>query len=135
MLDQTDEFVAPVTVLSGEPHEVTGSLEDCSFVRGIPGDGDAASSPELEQSLVPKEPKGAKDRVCIHTQHRSQITRGRQAVSGVSLPLGDRPADLGRYLFVECGRIRPIHRDIEHSAKYNSTMYEGEGAEHERIRC
>ena len=51
VMDDSDQFVGLVAVLSGEADEFVGSC-DHGALFGRAGDGDAAAAAELEQSLV-----------------------------------------------------------------------------------
>jgi hypothetical protein len=92
-LDDPDEILSSVSVLTSEPYEFAGALDNGSALRAA-GDVDSSPTTKLEQSLIAKDAKRAQDRVLVDPSHGSEIARRWQALTCCGLPVGDRSADL-----------------------------------------
>jgi hypothetical protein len=83
-------------------------------------DGDAPPAAKLEQPLVAQLAKGAQDGVPVDLELGREVSRRRQPLARLRLPLGDRPADLSRHLLVQVGRLGAVDLDTEHGASNTS---------------
>src|SRR2546423_2894331 len=87
--DDLNQLLGPVALLAGELKEVLGAGNNgAPFSRA--GDGDPTTAAELEQALVTEQAKSTEDGVPVHTKHRGEISRRRQALARQRLTLGDR---------------------------------------------
>lgn len=119
--DDADELVGAVAVLAGEADEVFGAGDDGAAF-GAAGDGDAASAPELEQSLIAEEAQRAEDSVAVDLEDCGEIAGGREALTGRCFAFGDRAADLGRDLLIQLGRLVAVDLDTNHGASNSSPI-------------
>ena len=108
LMDDSDELVGLVAVLSGEVDEFSGSC-DHGGLFGRTGDGDASAAAKLEQSLVAQFAQCAQDGVGVDAEHGGEVFRRRQPLAGLGLAVCDRAADLAGYLLVQqVGSCRSI---------------------------
>jgi hypothetical protein len=120
-LDDPDELLQAIAVLASEADELPRLHDDRPMVRGG-DDGDASPAAKLEQPLVAQLAKGAQDGVPVDAELGREVAGRRQPLTRLRLPLGDRPADLARHLFVEVGGLLAIDLDTEHGASNTSFL-------------
>lgn len=121
VLDETDQLVSSVALVPSELHELFRSGEHKTLSTGATGDGDAASTLELEQSLLAKNPQCAKHRVGVDTEHRSEIACRWQLLAGERFAVCNRAADVAGHLVVEERRVGPVNLDGDHGASDSSS--------------
>src|SRR6266511_438470 len=119
VLDDAHELVDAVALRPRESHELLGSCDDRAALRR-PGDGDAATAPELEQPLVAKLAQRPQHGVRVDAEHGGEVARRREPLPRLRLALGDRAADLRRPLLVQIRRLCAIDLDTEHDASHSS---------------
>ena len=119
--DHRDQLIWSIALLSGELYEFVHLRQDRAALRSS-CDGDATTSPELEQSLFAQQAKGTKDRVRVHAEHCREILGQRHALTGPGLTVGDRATDLGSDLLEERQRVGRVDLDMLHSATNLSFM-------------
>jgi hypothetical protein len=111
--DQIDELVAPAALVAGELDELAHTCVKLALLWRR-DDRDAPTAPDLEQSLVPKLPERAEDGVSVHLQHGGQVERVREPLARAGFSIRDRPANLGRNLLVQIGRLVSVQLDMKH---------------------
>ena len=82
-----------------EFHEVTRTRYERA-IGWTRGDGDAATTPEIQEPLVAKGSESAQDRIPVHAQLSGQISGWGEALAGHGLAVGDRAPDLRRDLLM-----------------------------------
>ena len=92
-LDDLDQLVQAVALVASELHEVPRSLHDRAPF-GRPRNRDATTTPELEQSFVPKEPQRTQHGVLVHPEDGGEILRRREPFARLRLTVGNRSPDL-----------------------------------------
>lgn len=102
-------------------HEVPRTLEDRTPWRG-PGDGDAASSSELEETFVSQFAERTQDRVGIDTKNGGDVTAGWKALARFRFAFGNCSPDFGSNLLVEVEWVMPVDLDRLHGASHTSVM-------------
>jgi len=95
-------------VLTGEADEFS-CLVNHSTLIWCAGDGDASSSAELEQALVPQLAKSPKNRIGVDLEDGREVACRRKALTRLRLPVSDGTADLTRHLFVKVERLRAVY--------------------------
>jgi hypothetical protein len=83
-VDELDQLLAPIAVLAGERDEFARERRDRAAVRRS-RHRDAATAPELEQSLVAQRAERSQHRVRVYADHAGQVLRGRQPLAGSRL--------------------------------------------------
>jgi Tol biopolymer transport system component len=111
VFDDLDQLVEAIALLAGEVDELFCSLDDGAAF-GCPGDRDAPSASELEQSLVAQEAERAENGVGVDVEDGGEVFGGGEALAGLCFSVGDRAADLGGDLLVEIGGIAPVYFDL-----------------------
>jgi len=96
-----DSLVAPVAVAAGELEQLVCLRQDRTALARA-GDADGPPTPELQQAFVAQQPQRAQRRVGVDAEHRRQIARWRESLTGPGLAVRDRPSDRRRR-----GPLRP----------------------------
>ena len=106
-LEHRHEFVRCITV---HPTKLKKILEPCDdgAPLGCAHDDDGPSSSQLEQALVPKESKCAKNGVGVDAEHSGKVLRLGDALARTSFTLSDRPSDRSGDLLVEIGGVSAV---------------------------
>jgi len=121
VLDDLEQLVEPVSLLAREADELSRTGDDRSALRRA-GDSDPATAAELEQALVAQDAQRAQSGVGVDSEDGGQVAGRGQSLAGLSLPVGDCPADLGRDLLVQLGRFVPVDPDGDHGAIKSSVI-------------
>jgi hypothetical protein len=121
VMDDSDEFVGLVAVLSGELDEFLGSCDYSGFLRRT-SNGDASTAPKLEQSLIAEFAQCSQDGIGVHAEHGREVLCGWQPLAGLGLAVCDCAADLAGDLLVQHGGIVTVDLDSVHGAIHNSVI-------------
>ncbi len=107
---------------AGDGHELPSLSDDLRLI-GDTGDGDPASAPKREESLVTKLAQGAKDRVHVDAEHRGEVLCRWKPLTGEGFALSERSAQLRGHLEMQqrlCVRIDGVDR--EHDDNYYNVI-------------
>ena len=104
---------------AGVAEELFRLLDEGAPLGGA-GDGDAAAASELEKALVPELTERTQHGVRVDAENVGEVFRGRKALAGPRLAVGDCPPDLAGDSLVEVERVVAADLDIPHGASDSS---------------
>jgi len=125
LVDDLNEFIGPISVMSGESDKFASSLEYRIASVGPAADGDAAASSEFHQSLVSERSQRPEHGVVVHSQHRGEVPGSREALAWLGVSLSDRTANLRCHLFVEWRLVGGVDSRRSHDASKASPISSG----------
>jgi hypothetical protein len=119
-LDDLDQLVSAVALLTSEADKLTGTSKDGPAL-GSPRHVDSASASELQQPLVSEQAERAEHGVRVHAKHRGEVTGRRQSFTGLCLAVGDSATNLGGDLLEQVGLLLTVNLDAQHRDTHTST--------------
>ena len=120
-LNDLDQFVERVALSAGELDEVSCLLDDCALF-GSGGDGDAASSAELEQAFVAEGTEGAQHGVRVDAHDGGKVSGWWQSFAWFGFTVCDGATDCCGGLFEQRHVAVVVELAIANHASYSSTI-------------
>lgn len=113
-MDDLNEFVGAIPVMSGKDHEFTGFLEHGIPVGRAAGDRRTSAPSELDKTLIADGSQRSQHRVVIHTQYGSKIPRCRKTITGLRFTVADGSTNLSGHLLMKGRAICGVDPWLEH---------------------
>jgi hypothetical protein len=120
-VDEPEQVLLAVALSTSEDDELSSAIDEHTL---LPGTRHAHASPagELQQSLVAKKTKGAKDGIGVDSHLGGEILGRWEAIAWLGLATGDGASYLGGDLVMQCHWLSAVDLDVRDDAMNTSIM-------------
>src|ERR1700676_58276 len=122
LLDDLDQLVGAIPVMSSKAHDFTGLFEHGIPVGCTAGDGHASAPPKLDEPFVTEGAQCSQDGVVVHSQYSSEIPCGGKAFTRQSITISDGSSYLSSHLLMERCAVRRIDPGVKHDTTEHSPI-------------